>query len=112
MSFSSVRKSTASLAALTMLLIAAPAAADAAQEIFDKGVADCDVGRDEAACSAFLKSYRLEKRPVALFRLAECEEKAGRVATAALHYDEYLDLFERRDAARWPVADDGLLIEV
>ncbi|WP_437306881.1 hypothetical protein [Sorangium sp. So ce388] len=37
----------------------------------------------------------MEKRPRTLFYLAECEERAGRIATAALHYDEYLDLFER-----------------
>lgn len=47
------------------------------------------------ACPALRKSFRLEKRARTLFHLAECEERAGRIATAALHYDEYLNMFER-----------------
>ncbi|WP_437975993.1 tetratricopeptide repeat protein [Sorangium sp. So ce295] len=58
-------------------------------------MADLQAGRHDAACPLLRKSYRLEKRPRTLFHLAECEERAGRIATAALHYDEYLDALER-----------------
>ena len=78
-----------------MMTWGAPAAADDGQEFFEKGVADLEAGRYDAACPVLLRAYRLDKRPIALFKLAECQEKAGRIATAALHYDEYLDLFER-----------------
>ena len=74
---------------------ATPAAASDAEDLFHKAVEDMEARRYDAACPALRKSYRLEKRAQTLFRLAECEEKAGRIATAALHYDEYLDMFER-----------------
>ncbi|KYF82410.1 hypothetical protein BE17_40655 [Sorangium cellulosum] len=75
--------------------MAAPAAASEPEELFDRGLADLQAGRYGAACDALRKSYRFERRPRTLFYLAECEERAERIATAALHYDEYLDLFER-----------------
>ncbi|EYF02888.1 tetratricopeptide repeat protein [Chondromyces apiculatus] len=72
-----------------------PAFAGDADDLFQKGMADLEAGRLDTACPALRKSFRFEKRPTTLFHLAECEDRAGRIATAALHYDEYLDLFER-----------------
>ncbi|MGK3997853.1 tetratricopeptide repeat protein [Sorangium sp. So ce1024] len=83
------------LLGLALLGSAAPAAASEPEELFERGLADLQAGRYGPACDALHKSYRFERRPRTLFYLAECEERAGRVATAALHYDEYLDLVER-----------------
>ncbi|WP_437277919.1 hypothetical protein WME90_42910 [Sorangium sp. So ce375] len=85
----------AALLGFALLGAASSAAATEADELLDKGLADLQASRYGAACPAIRKSYRLEKRPRTLYHLAECEERAGRIATAALHYDEYLDLFER-----------------
>lgn len=80
---------------LGLLGWAAPAGASEPEQHFERGMAELQAGRYEAACPALRKSYRLERRPRTLFHLAECEERAGRIATAALHYDEYLDALER-----------------
>lgn len=85
----------AALLGLALVGAAAPAGATEPEQLFEKGMAELAAGRYEAACPALRKSYRLERRPRTLFHLAECEERAGRIATAALHYDEYLDAFER-----------------
>ncbi|HSO00395.1 MAG TPA: hypothetical protein VLS89_19015, partial [Candidatus Nanopelagicales bacterium] len=90
-----LRLGVSALGAALLLLPAAPAAASEAEDLFQKGQADLEAGRLAEACPALRKSFRMEKRPMVLFHLAECEERAGRIATAALHYDEYLDLFER-----------------
>lgn len=82
-------------AAALLLLLPEQAAASDAEDLLQKGLADLEAGRVAEACPALRKSFRLEKQPRTLFHLAECEEKAGRIATAALHYDEYLDMFER-----------------
>lgn len=82
-------------AALLLLLVPGRAAASDAEDLLQKGLADLEAGRVAEACPALRKSFRLEKRAQTLFHLAECEEKAERIATAALHYDEYLDMFER-----------------
>lgn len=47
-------------------------------------------GRYETACPRIEQSYRIDPRIGALFALAECESKRGRIATAVAHYDEYL----------------------
>lgn len=58
-------------------------------------IRDMEAKNYDAACPAFKKSYRLDAKPGTLFHLAECEEKAGRITTAALTYDDYLALFDR-----------------
>ncbi|MGK3989127.1 hypothetical protein WME99_39140 [Sorangium sp. So ce136] len=88
-------KVVAALLGVALLGAAAPAAAGEPEELFEKGLADLQAGRFGTACPALRKSYRFEKRQRTLFYLAECEERAGRIATAALHYDEFLDAFER-----------------
>lgn len=47
-------------------------------------------GRYETACPRIEQSYRIDPRIGALFALAECESKRGRIATAVARYDEYL----------------------
>jgi hypothetical protein len=92
-------KHAASTAALALLVTLAPAARAqdlaAAEALFDKGVADLEAGRYATACPAIGESYRLDPRPGTLFTLATCEHRAGRTATAAARFQDYLDLFER-----------------
>lgn len=71
----------------------------AAEALFSKGLADLEAGRFEAACPAFAESHRLDPRPGSLFTLAECEARAGLVASAVAHYGDYLGVFSRMTAA-------------
>lgn len=50
-----------------------------------------DAGRHDVACPMLEESYRLDPRPGALFTLATCEAKRGRLATAVAHYKDYLN---------------------
>lgn len=79
------------LAAVTFCPAAALAqSANSADALFDKGVADMEAGRFATACPALAESQMLDPRPGTLFALAECERKAGRLATARARYAEYL----------------------
>ncbi len=81
---------------------AAPAWADdeqSATALFASGMADLAAKRYETACPALRKSYRIDARAETLFRLAECEEGAGHITSAAAAYDDYLALYDRITAA-------------
>jgi len=54
----------------------------AAELHFKQGVAAAERADWEAACASFRESHSLEPAPGTLFRLADCEEHRGRVATA------------------------------
>ena len=92
-------KPHALLASTALLVLAsAPAGAQdlaAAEALFDKGVADMEAGKYATGCPAIAESYRLDPRPGTLFAVAECEYRAGRTATAAARFQDYLDLFDR-----------------
>ncbi len=86
------------LALLALPLLAAtpsfaqdPAAAEA---LFNKGVDAMKASKFDVACPAIAESQRLDPRPGTLFTLAECEAKAGKIATALVHYDDYLHLVD------------------
>jgi hypothetical protein len=84
--------------ALVIMLGALPASAQPkppahAAELFRKGLDDMMAGRFDTGCPALGESYRLDPRAGTLFTLAECENKAGHVASAASRYQEYLHLF-------------------
>lgn len=90
---------TPALAFLTVLS-AAPATSwaqdlAAADALFNKGLADMEAGRFDTACPAIGESYRLDPRGGTLFTLAECEAKAGKIATAVARYEDYLQFFSR-----------------
>lgn len=70
--------------------VPALAAADPAEVLFDRGVAEMEAGRYEEACPPIEQSYRLDPRVGTLFTLAECEAKRGHIATAVTRYEEYL----------------------
>ena len=82
--------------ALAPTVFAAPARADeaaAAKALFDHGLDEMKRGRYEAGCPMLAESYARHPLPGALFTLAECEAKRGRVASAFKRYEEYLGVF-------------------
>jgi Tetratricopeptide repeat len=95
------RLSVGGLGLLALLLFAAPLRAQdeaAADALFKQGLSQMQAGKFTAACPAFAESQRLDPQPGTLFTLAECEAKAGKVASAATHYDDYLSLYSRMTA--------------
>ena len=85
------------LAVLPLLSVAwaRPAAAQdlaAAEALFDKGIKEMEAGRFDAACPALAESQRLDPRPGTLFALADCQDRAGKIASAAALYNDYLRL--------------------
>lgn len=84
--------------ALGLALVLAPAAAHAddaaaAKGLFDTGLAMMKAGNYPAACTALADSYQLNPLPGALFTLADCEAKRGRLASAVKRYAEYLGVY-------------------
>lgn len=97
------RRSTQVLMALGSLSLAAPAAAQdaaAAEELFNRGLADMGAGRYEAGCTALAESEQLDPQPGTLFTLAMCESRWGRVATAVTQLGNYLAWVERMSPAQ------------
>jgi hypothetical protein len=88
------RGALSAIGALALAALARPlhAAPDDAARLFDQGTAALDAGRFAEACPAIEQSYKLDPRPGTLFTLAQCEAKAGRLATAVRRYDDYLAL--------------------
>lgn len=66
-----------------------------AAELFDRGTQHMDGKRYAQACPLLAESYRLDPQLGALFTLAECEAKRGRIATAMARYEEYLELYAK-----------------
>lgn len=84
------------LCLLSTLLLTGTATAGNKKEakaLFDSGVAHMEAGRYAQGCPDIAESYRLDPLPGALFTLAECEVKSGRIATAVARYEEYLALY-------------------
>jgi len=96
------RLHSCSLAVIALLGGKAAFAADpaAAEALFQKGVTEMDAGHFDAACPALAESQRLDPRPGTLCALAECEAKAGRIATASSLYTDYLRQYEAMSAAQ------------
>ena len=85
------------------LLAGGPAAAQdlaAAEELFNKGVADLDAGKYDTACPALAESQRIDPRPGTLFALADCRDKEGKIASAATLYDDYLRASDQLKSAQ------------
>ncbi|MFT3768279.1 MAG: hypothetical protein QM820_22750 [Minicystis sp.] len=86
------RFSLAAACAAPLLFLAAPALAQdvaAAEALFNKGIAEMDAGRFDTACPALAESQRLDPRPGTLFAQADCNAKAGKIATAIALYEDY-----------------------
>jgi hypothetical protein len=70
-------------------------AAAAAEVQFERGLKAMEAGRYDEGCPALSESVRLDPRAGAVFTLAECETKWGRIASASAHYDDYLARYSR-----------------
>jgi hypothetical protein len=69
--------------------------ADAPKAAADSIDADIAAGRFKEACAALKQRYIEDAVPATLYRLAECYDKWGRLATAAVHYDDYLVAYDK-----------------
>src|SRR5262245_38278640 len=67
---------------------AEPRDAAAAEVLFEAGKNLMERGDYAAACPKFEESYRLDPATGALFALALCHERAGKIATAWVEYME------------------------
>jgi hypothetical protein len=97
-----IRPLLAAACVAPLLLLATPAVAQdvaAAEALFNKGVADMDAGRYDAACPAIAESQRLDPRPGTLFAQSECNAKAGKIASAIALYEDYLRTVGSQPAA-------------
>jgi len=85
------------LAAIIVLLAAAPVLAEDAAEMrargqFRAGQAAYAKGRYEQALGAFSEAYGLQPVPGFLFNIAQCHRQLGNYERAAVFYQQYLDL--------------------
>lgn len=97
----SVRSVPTAFACLLALALAERAGAQdqaAAEALFNKGLSEMDAQKWDIACPAIAESLRLDPRPGTLFTLAECEAKAGKIASAVARYEDYLRLFAKMTA--------------
>jgi hypothetical protein len=75
--------------------VAAADNTDEATRLFQSAKDHFDNDRHAVACPLFLQSYELDPTKIGvLYALAECYAKIGRVASAALRYEEYLRAVE------------------
>jgi len=80
------------LCALAVAQVASAQDVPPAEEFYRNGVADYRAGKYDVACREIEASYRLDPLPGVLFTLAACEARLGRIATAAAHYEDFLQL--------------------
>lgn len=88
----------AALALAPSAVRAGDTASQEAEKKFDEGIKELDAGHFDVACPLLAESYRLEPLAGALFTLAECESKWGKLAASLQHYEQYLENFERMTA--------------
>jgi hypothetical protein len=87
------------LLAASVVFAGAPALAQsdkdkaASDKLYEEGLAKMLEGAFDVGCPKLAESQRLFPRPGTLFTRAECEAKAGRLATAMELYQEYLKVF-------------------
>lgn len=74
--------------------------------LYESAMAKMLVGLFDRACDEFGESYRLDPLPNTLFALAECEAGAGRNATAARRYEQYIQVFSRMPN-EWKALQNG-----
>lgn len=90
-----MKRTAASLGLVMMVALACPATAlgqqrspDAAeaQRLFDEAKTLADAGKWVEACPRLAESLRLDPSMTTEFRLADCYERTGRLASAYVHY--------------------------
>jgi hypothetical protein len=95
-----MRAALAKLIACALFLCASRAQADPrAAQLFDDGLEALKRGDYQVACPALARSYELEPLVGALFTLAECEARAGRVLSASRHFQRFVTEVKKLPAA-------------
>ena len=62
----------------------------AASELFHQGLSDMLAGNFDTACHRLEESQHLDPQLGTLFTLAECDAKAGKIASAVAYYEDFL----------------------
>jgi hypothetical protein len=70
-----------------------------ADALYEQGLNDMLAEKYDTGCPALARSYDLDPLAGALFTMAECFSKWGKVATAVKHYRAYLNRVESMSAA-------------
>ncbi|HVY26484.1 MAG TPA: hypothetical protein VHB79_08010 [Polyangiaceae bacterium] len=65
-------------------------APESAEALYQRGIQAFNAGNYVVACRFLSESYRLDPQLGALFTEATCEMRAGKLATAALHYQDFI----------------------
>ena len=68
--------------------------ASAAEDAYRRGLSAFEAGDYANACPELSESYRLDPLPGALFTVATCELKAGKIATAFRRFEEFITLVD------------------
>jgi hypothetical protein len=61
---------------------------------FEEALIAMEAGRYDVACPALRRIARVDHTPETLFRMAQCHEQWGKVATAHEAYGDYLDMVD------------------
>jgi hypothetical protein len=86
-------------AAFVMMGAVSDAKAQNAEALFDQGLKAMLDGRYETGCPDIERSYGLDPLPGALFTLAACYERWGKVHTATGHYEKFVSVAKGLPAA-------------
>ncbi|HZO12365.1 MAG TPA: hypothetical protein VFB62_03880, partial [Polyangiaceae bacterium] len=65
-----------------------------ADKLFEEGLDDMRAGRYDTGCPKLAESYRQDPLPGAVFTLAECEWRWGKIKSAVTHYKDYLTAYD------------------
>jgi hypothetical protein len=101
------------VASLVAASLATPAAAQPlpAERIFREGREAVARGDIETGCAKFAESVALVRAPGPMLNLADCEERKGRLVSAARLWKEGVDLLEPRDPRRAPAQERAVALD-
>jgi hypothetical protein len=97
-----VRTFAAFTSALTIALATPHASAQTPAELYEQGLAAMLAGDFANGCTKLEQSYQAEPLAGALFTVAACYARWGKVKTAVTHYETFLALQGKEDLAALP----------
>ncbi|HRI65733.1 MAG TPA: hypothetical protein PK156_15910 [Polyangium sp.] len=77
----------------------------AAKALFDRGIAARDRGEFATGCPDLAESHRLASKLGTLFQLAKCEHGAGKIASADVHFHQFITGVRALDLDKQPTYD-------